>query len=91
MVKIRHKHAWMAEAMQYSRQEHLNEGNVPEGVTKNFRANEDGAMTERLPYVVDSRGRELQLEDGDWVIREASGTFSVCPPDDFERIYEVIE
>lgn len=34
---------------------------------------------------------EMQVSDGDWIIRGVNGEFYPCKPDIFEKTYELVE
>ena len=86
MSKFRKKPV-VVEAEQYSRQRHLDEGYVPEGVTKNPLINDDGFLYEGVPYVETLEG-QMTVRDGDWIIAGVQGEHYPCKPDIFKATYE---
>jgi len=78
------------EAEQYSKQRHIAEGYVPEGVLKNQLMDEDGCPYEGIPYTETRAGR-MKVRDGDWIITGINGEKYPCEPDIFEMTYEFIE
>lgn len=78
------------EAEQYSRQQHIETGYVPEGVTKRQIPNEDGGSHEGTP-VITTLESEMRVSDGDWIIKGVAGEFYTCKPEIFEQTYEKVE
>lgn len=77
------------EAEQYSRQQHVDTGYVPEGVTKQRSADDDGAMIERMPVITTLEGT-LKVSDGDWIIKGIHGEFYPCKDSIFRQTYESV-
>lgn len=80
----------IVEARQYSKQRHIDEGYVPDGVSKDYFTDEDGVLRERAPFIATLEG-PLTISDGDWIITGVRGEQYPCKPDIFEKTYERVE
>lgn len=78
----------IVKAEQYSLQKHISTGYVPEGIKRVFIVDEDGVRHETLPRLLASK--EPIVADGDWIIEEPNGKFSVCSDEDFKYYYEQV-
>lgn len=78
------------EAEQYSKERHIREGYLPDGVERVFITGEEGEQYEGKPCIETLEGR-LYVSDGDWIITGVNGERYPCKPDIFEATYEPAE